>query len=129
VKVKEKKVKKELPLIPQMYMIKSAFRRLFPRSGLYVSVLNDAISEKKGVRGGKQIICCECGESYGTNKVNVDHKEPVVPIGKTINDLTVQECFDRIWCDKSNLQVLCNDCHDVKTKEERLERKKAKVQK
>ena len=123
----KKKVKKELPLKPPMYLIKSALRRIFPRTGLYVKVLNNAIATTKGVRGGKQHNCAECGKPYGTGKVRVDHIDPVVPIGLTVNDMSVQELYDRLWCNITNLQVLCEECHDAKTKVERTERKKAKA--
>lgn len=52
-------------------------------------------------------------------KVYVDHIEPIVP-------LTGWESWDsyieRMFCEKEGLQILCEECHDVKTRAEKKKR-------
>lgn len=56
--------------------------------------------------------------------MEVDHIEPVIPLDKTMEHMTLDEVVDRTWCDKNNLQVIDDTCHDVKTKAERALRPK-----
>lgn len=51
-------------------------------------------------------------------ETNVDH---IVPIGELLN---WSDYIDALFCPASNLQVLCKDCHDTKTKNERQLSKK-----
>ena len=109
---------------PKKNLIKGAIRRLFTRSQQVSDSRAAALDRhKKGVRGGKQYKCAICRKSFGLNKINVDHIEAVIPYDKTINDLSYDELVERIFCDISNLQVLCKGCHDKKSKEERKLRK------
>jgi hypothetical protein len=140
VSVKKKKVKKVLPPEPPKYKIKSAFRQLFFRSGTYAGCLQLALSELKGPRGGKLSVCAECGGSFSQGSMAVDHIEPVVPIGLTVNDMSVKEIYDAVFCKgfenpQDNLQALCKKkktstiklCHDIKSAEERVIRELAKT--
>lgn len=57
-------------------------------------------------------------------KVYVDHIDPCIPIegfGKKGWDWNIY--FDRLFCSKNGLQLLCKECHDIKTKEENQLRK------
>lgn len=56
--------------------------------------------------------------------MEADHINPIVPVTKRTIDMTVQELADGIFCDPSNLQAVCKDCHKVKTKIENAERRK-----
>ena len=58
-------------------------------------------------------MCAQCKELCKT--YDIDHREPVVEIGKTYRDYTFDEYFQRLNCDISNLQLLCTKCHDEKT--------------
>lgn len=98
--------------------IVEATRRAFSRSELRYSVLQDALSKKKGPRGGKQYVCKKCGKSFGLRQIEVDHIKPVVPLNKTIHDMRISTIVNRRFCDKKNLQVLCKECHKVKTRKE-----------
>jgi len=113
--------------IPNKNLIKGAIRRLFARSPQKYECLNKAIHPTiKGPRGGKQYICSTCKKTFSANKVQVDHIDPVIPVNKTINDLDYNMIVARIFCNIKNLQVICTECHKIKTKEERKQRKQHK---
>jgi hypothetical protein len=111
----------------QHYAILSAIKRCFSRSPVHREALNDAkCKTSKGPRGGARYICEECNESFGAKETNVDHKEPVIPVGILSRDMSWDDIIERIFCDRTNLQVLCKGCHSIKSKEENAARKKAK---
>ena len=58
--------------------------------------------------------------------MQVDHVKPIVGIEETLVDLNWDTVIDRLWCEENNLQALCVDCHDKKTKEEKKQRTNAK---
>lgn len=47
----------------------------------------------------------------------VDHINPI--IDPAVGFTTWDECIDRMFCESENLQVLCHECHTIKTNEER----------
>lgn len=52
-------------------------------------------------------------------KVNHDHIEPIVPLeGYTGGDWNWHEYIERMFCDDVGFQILCSECHDIKTKKE-----------
>jgi hypothetical protein len=57
--------------------------------------------------------------------VFVDHIDPV--IDPSTGFTTWDSFIDRLFCEKENLQILCKDCHDSKTSEERLLRKMGRI--
>ena len=111
------------------YKLIGNMRRLFSYSDLAKEVRADALSDKKGVRGGKMYTCNVCGEAHPTNKTFIDHIDPVVPIGMTYKDITLEEYMENMWCDKSNLQLICKDCHHEKSQAENKERRANKGKK
>ena len=46
----------------------------------------------------------------------VDHVIPI--IDPATGFTTWDECIERMFCDSSNLQLLCKECHSVKSQEE-----------
>jgi len=64
----------------------------------------------------KQYLCASCGKHYPQKQVNVDHIHPAGQL-KSFDDLPT--FCERLFCGPDGLQVLCKDCHDVKTKEEK----------
>lgn len=98
--------------------IVEGIRRVFSRSELRYEVLKDALSKKKGPRGGKQYTCAKCRKSFGLRQIEVDHINPVVPLTKTIHEMRIATIVNRRFCSKKNLQVLCKECHKAKTKKE-----------
>ncbi len=47
----------------------------------------------------------------------VDHIQPIVD--PEVGFTTFDDFINRMFCEEDNLQLLCGDCHDVKTTEER----------
>jgi len=86
--------------------------------------LNDAyvgqrLNEKTN-REGKHYLCALCEGEFPAKEVEVDHIEPVVPKeGFT----TWDDYISRLFCDKSNMQVVCKGCHRIKSYNETQERK------
>ncbi len=120
---KSKKPKKTEPY-PNPQRIKGALRRLMARSPIVREVLAKAVHPtEKGPRGGKRYICAKCKNTFGQREVSVDHRQPVVPVTKHLQDMDYNEIVQRLFCKKSNLQVLCKECHKAKTAEERKKRK------
>jgi len=60
--------------------------------------------------------CASCEEQFKSTEVQVDHIKPAGTL-KTYSDLP--KFVETLFCEADNLQVLCKECHDVKTKEER----------
>ena len=81
--------------------------------------LNDAKTEKKiNAKTGRlaqHFKCAHCLQDYPAKDVEVDHN---IPIGK---GRTWDEFIDGLFCEQTNLQVLCKPCHKIKTLKERNE--------
>ena len=121
---------------------RSAMRRVFSRSPLVREVLSAARRErprykKDGTlakRPHVEFLCAECKGWFQGTKVAVDHIDPVISIKHGFIDWNT--FYDRLNCDKANLQVVCSyllkhihlhgdkpSCHHRKTQEERKLRK------
>lgn len=75
----------------------------------------------------KTWCCCKlCYTRIPKSYMEVDHIQPVVPYNKALEDMSWDELVDNLWCEESNLQAICSDCHDEKTKQERKLRKESK---
>lgn len=70
--------------------------------------------------------CPQCEKPIPTYLMEVDHKEPVVPIDTALEHMTADELVDRIWCDQKNLLAICKECHKIKSKAEQKARKRNK---
>lgn len=109
--------------------IRTAFKRYSPT---YLQILNDGRKEydhynKDGsLSKTKRVFysCQICNEEVSAKEIEIDHIEPVIQPGKTRKDYTIQEIFERINCDISNLQRICKSCHEEKTKNEKKKRNK-----
>ena len=75
--------------------------------------------EKGQFKNGKVIMrvyykCAHCKENHKAENIQVDHIEMVGPFTGSWDDY-----IGRLFCDKSNLQILCAECHNVKTNEDK----------
>jgi 5-methylcytosine-specific restriction endonuclease McrA len=57
-----------------------------------------------------KFLCNSCKKLYSALEVEVDHIEEV---GSFTGDWN--EYIDRLFCPMENLQVLCKECHKIKT--------------
>jgi len=125
--------RKKSPFNQEM-AIRGANRRLFARSPLVLEKLEESRQEfprykKDGTRAKKNWVkrqCEVCQQWVSSTKISVDHIDPVVPRDGFPADSDmwnrIMIFMKRLWCDKSNLQRICDDCHDKKTQKERIER-------
>lgn len=60
--------------------------------------------------------CNNCKKWFPEKKINVDHINPAGSLN-CADDLG--PFVERLFCEIDNLQVLCESCHDVKTKLEK----------
>lgn len=124
----EEKARKRLEKYNPVMAARQAMRRAFSRSPVVIAMLKE--NKRKVPRFNKdgsrhkvdraEYLCKTCGKwklSSKGSKVAVDHKVPVVDPIKGFVDMNTY--FKRLFCDKSNLQVLCGECHRKKTNEER----------
>ena len=111
-------------------LIKGAIRRVFSRSELRRKAIEQALvkdyADPKRPRVTKWGRCSECKEMTPLYKMQVDHKEPVIPLGSSLEEMSWDQVVDNVWCDERNLQPLCETCHKAKSKGEMVERRKLK---
>jgi 5-methylcytosine-specific restriction endonuclease McrA len=107
-------------------LVKGALRRIFSRSDLRKAALakqHIIHSDTNRPRVTKWSWCAICGVIEPTYTFEVDHIEPVIQVKETLNDLTLDQLAERIWCSIDNLQGICENCHKKKTKEENRARR------
>lgn len=103
--------------------LRAASRRYPPK----YEVLNEAKTTKKiNVRTGRMAQhykCKKCKGEFPATEIQVDHRKPVVD--PKIGFVDWNTYIERLFCKKSNLQVLCKVCHKEKTKKENIANQKS----
>lgn len=111
-------------------LIKGAIRRVFSRSELRNKAIEKSLVkdyyDPQRPRVTKWCQCPKCGKMEARYKMQVDHERPVVPVGRSLEEMNWDEVIDRLWCDEENLIPMCIPCHALKTKEESKERRRLK---
>ena len=110
-------------------LIKGALRRVFSRSELRREALALSRIEHSDVerpRVTKWSKCTECEKPTPTYLIEIDHILPIVPLDKTLDDMTWDELVDALWCDIKNLRPVCKPCHKIKNKAEAAKRREFK---
>lgn len=122
------------PPFNQEMQIRGANRRLFARSPIVREKLEESRQEfprykKDGSRHKRNWVkreCEVCNTWVSAAHIVVDHIDPVVPPGGFDYSFNMWErisiFLQRLWCDKSNLQRICDDCHKKKTAKERFDK-------
>lgn len=104
--------------------IKSALRsasvRWPPRyKTLLEAFVGSQINEKTG-RMAKHYRCACCKGVFPAKQIEINHKDPVIPVTGFDNWSAV---IERMFCEKDGLEALCKDCHKAITKKENTIRK------
>lgn len=60
--------------------------------------------------------CADCKQLFDGKNVSVDHIEPV---GTLLKKSDIADFIEKLFCSTDKLQVLCDNCHDLKTYMER----------
>lgn len=130
--------KKKKPKFNQNSAQRSAWRRIFTRSPVVIEIMNEGRREsvwykKDGTpakRPRVEFLCAGCNKWFMKKDVAVDHIDPV--IHPTNGFTTWDEFSNRLFCEKSNLQILCKNgkesCHHIKTQQERAFRAQIRKQ-
>lgn len=116
---------KKRPKYNAQSAIRSALRRTFSRSPMVREVMMKVRRErpwflKDGSQAAKprvEYLCSACGEWHMGKNIQVDHIDPVV--NPEIGFETWDTFISRLFCDTSNLTVLCKVCHEKKTNKEK----------
>lgn len=72
-----------------------------------------SIAKQKSKRSRGRFECARCKELFSINNMQLDHRIPVVDIERGFETLEI--FVDRLFCDDSNLDMLCKPCHYEKT--------------
>lgn len=110
-------------------LVRGAIRRVFSRSKLRQQALDrHAIAHSDPLRPKvtRWAWCAICGIIEARYLFQVDHVVPVVALHERLEDMSWDQFIDRMWCDASNLQACCLDCHKRKSKDETKERRRLK---
>lgn len=103
-------------------LIKGALRRVFSRSDLRRQVIEACVfhgyTDPTRPRVKTWCICQGCKTLEPKSYMVVDHIIPVVPLDSSFEEMTLEELIDRLWCNISNLQALCESCHLSKSSSE-----------
>lgn len=140
-----KKSKKDKPIydkdgkwVEERNRLISALRKVFRLHPVMKEVLKEARVElppkilKDGSTGKKNQIrfrCNVCKELFPFKQIQVDHLETMIPLDRESRDMSLDEVWERLRCDKSNLQVICatrkkdlpkgkSSCHNSKSSAE-----------
>jgi 5-methylcytosine-specific restriction endonuclease McrA len=60
--------------------------------------------------------CNQCKDWFSDKNINVDH---IIPAGTLTNANDLPGFVERLFCEVDNLQVLCENCHNKKTQDEK----------
>lgn len=59
--------------------------------------------------------CANCENIFKNKEIQLDHTEPVVPLEVTAEQQSWDSYIERMFCEASGYQVLCETCHDMKS--------------
>ena len=99
--------------------IRSALRKAWNKFPNRYKALNAARLPKKGLRKGRKVFLYECNickNEFTGSQVVVDHIVPNPPF-LSLDDLPAYTAS--LFCAEDNLQVVCKQCHYLKTLSER----------
>ena len=103
-------------------MIRSALRK---QSRWWKPILAVKLDARRKYNGKNkrqkfEYQCANCLNWFPDKKIAVDH---IIPAGTLTRKEDLPGFVERLFCEKNGLQVLCDGCHDSKTKKEKENRK------
>lgn len=99
--------------------LRGIFRAGFKRYPVKYQV--KAANKSKGKTGrGYTYLCDSCGGWFKSSEVEVDH---IIPAGQLKSYSDIPAFVERMFCEPDGLQLLCKDCHRIKTNRENAERR------
>jgi 5-methylcytosine-specific restriction endonuclease McrA len=101
--------------------IRSVLRRATISYPVIQQVKKAASKTVTGQRHKYEYKCKKCKKWWKGKEIAVDHIKPAGSL-KGYGDLP--GFVERLFCEADNLQVLCKDCHDKKTKADREAKEK-----
>lgn len=98
--------------------IRSALRQAFSRYPVKYQVKDKAKRELKHKKGRQkyEYQCAICSGWFASKDVEVDH---ILPAGSLKDYEDLPGFVSRMFCEADGLQVLCRECHKVKTAEDK----------
>lgn len=98
--------------------IRSALRQ---KSRFWKPIVQAKLKARRPYKGPNKRLkfeyqCNACKEWFPEKLINVDH---ICPAGSLNSAQDLPGFVTRLFCELDNLQVLCEKCHDVKTKQEK----------
>lgn len=109
--------------------VKSALRAASRRWPPKYSCLNDSfVVQQTNIKTGrlaKHYRCNTCKGLFVATDVQVDHINPI--IDPVLGFETWDQVIENMFCESSNLQTLCKECHSVKTNAEKAQAKERKA--
>lgn len=96
------------------YFLRNGLRRLSLKWPNRFEVLKAARKPYKGKnkRQKWKYKCKKCKKWFKSTEIQVDH---IKPCGELTNPTHIKNFVLKLFCVKSNLQVLCKSCHQIKT--------------
>ena len=98
--------------------IRSALRQ---KSRWWKPVTQCKLNAKRPYKGSNkrqkfEYQCNKCKKWFPDKQINVDH---ILPAGELNKADDLPGFVERLFVEQSGLQVLCVNCHDIKTKQEK----------
>jgi 5-methylcytosine-specific restriction endonuclease McrA len=120
-----KKKKKAEPIVSTSdKRFKTTLVSVLRRFSKFWQPKNNVLKKARLSRGVYQ--CSSCSKVVSNREIKIDHIEPVIPVtGFT----TWDDFINRLFCEESGLQAICEPCHAEKTSKENEIRKRLKKEK
>lgn len=98
------------------YFLRRCWVKWPERSACIQSAKRPYVGDNKRQKWEYQCNICKNWYKWVKKEMVVDH---IIPAGTFLCDADYKTFIPGLFCDRSNLQVLCSNCHKIKTAQER----------